>query len=297
LSVPRGLFRTISLLATGADMHVEELAVGWQRVFASLMRLMGTALIATFTAIVTNYLLRARLGPALELRRIPDSGHIVVCGLGNIGYGIVEELRQRGEPVVVIERAADNRFIGPARQLGAAVIVGDATVLEVLRQAHAHSARALIAATDSELANMEIALLVRELNPKQRVVTGVADPHLAQVLREAANIRLAVSTSALAAPAFVATLFGDRVANVFLIAGRVLAAVELAVQADDSTLVGHEVGAFARAYGMVPVSLVTAAGAIQTPAADYRLSLGDSLTGILALPDLARLLRRERGKD
>jgi Trk K+ transport system NAD-binding subunit len=297
LSVPRGLFRTISLLATGADMHEEELTEGWQRVFASLMRLVGTALIATFTAIVTNYLLRARLGPALELRRIPDSGHIIVCGLGNIGYGVVQELRNRGEPVVVIERAADNRFIGPARRLGAAVIVGDGTVLEVLRQAHADSARAIIAATDSELANMEIALLVRELNPKQRVVTGVADPRLAQVLREAANIRLAVSTSALAAPAFVATLFGDRVASVFLIAGRVLAAIELAVQAGDPSLAGHEVGALAHTYSLVPISLVTADGVIRTPPPDHRLSLGDSLAAILSLPDLARLLRRERAKE
>lgn len=296
LSIPKGLFRTISLLATGADMHEEELTEEWHRVFASLLRLMGTALIATFTAIVTNYLLRARLGPALELRRIPDSGHVIVCGLGNIGYGIVEELRKRRAPVVVIERAADNRYIGPARRLGAAVVVGDATVLEVLRQAHAGSARAVIAATDSELANMEIALLVRELNPRQRVVTGLADPRLAEVLREAANIRLAVSTSALAAPAFVATLFGDRVASLFLIAGRVLAVVELAVQAGDPSLVGRDVGTVARGYAMIPVSLVTATGQAPALTADYRLSPGDTLAGILSLADLAHLLRRERAK-
>ena len=43
---------------------------------------------------------------------------------------------------------------------------------------------------------LEIALLVREVNPQQRVVLRMADPHLAQTLREAANVRLALSTSA-----------------------------------------------------------------------------------------------------
>ena len=67
----------------------------------------------------------------------------------------------------------------------------------------------------------------RELNPKQRVVVRLADTHLAQTLREAANVRLALSTSALAAPAFFAALYGDRVQNIFLIEGQVLAVLDV----------------------------------------------------------------------
>src|SRR5436309_3233736 len=91
---------------------------------------------AAFTALFTNYLIRARLGGALEVRRIPDSGHLIVCGLGNIGYRVIEELVRGGERVVVIESAADNRFAATVRRLGVAVIHGDATVKEALRQAH-----------------------------------------------------------------------------------------------------------------------------------------------------------------
>ena len=58
---------------------------------------------AAFTAIVTNYLLRARLRGALEVRRIPDGGHIVVCGLSPVGFRVVEELVQDGQRPVVIE--------------------------------------------------------------------------------------------------------------------------------------------------------------------------------------------------
>ena len=294
LSVPRGLFRTISLLATGAEMHEAELPEEWQKVFASLMRLSGAVLIATYTAIITNYLLRARLGKALELRRIPDGGHVVVCGLGNIGYEVVAELLRRGEQAVIIERVAENRFVATARRQGAVVIVGDATVLESLRQANAGSARAVIAATDNQLANVEIALLVRELNPRQRVVVGVADPYLAQVLRDAANVRLALSTSSLAAPAFVAALFGERVSNLFLIAGRALAIVELTVKADDPTLNGQLVQALSADYQLVPLGLRAGDQKPKSPPLDQHLAAGDTLTAIMGLPDLARLLRRER---
>ena len=292
-AAPDSLFRTISLIATGGEMHEQELTEPWHKVFVSLMRLAGVALIAGFTAIFTNYLLRARLGPALELRRVPDAGHIVVCGLGNVGYRVVEELRRRGESVVAIERQADNRFVSTARRQGTAVIVGDATLLELLRQANAGTARAVIAATDNPLVNLEIGLLVRELNPKQRVVLRLAEAYLAQVLLEAANIRLAVSTSALAAPAFVAGLFGDRVLGLFVVADRAFAVAELTVQADAPYL-NQPVRDLSAQSRFLPLHLAKAAGATVPQLLDHRLELGDILTGIVAIADLPGLLGQER---
>src|SRR5262249_3121572 len=134
------------------------------KVFVSGLRITGAALLGVFTAILTNYLLRARLRGTLEIRRVPDRGHVIVVGLGNIGYRVVEELIGYGERVVVLEVAPDGRFVSTARRLGAAVIHGDATVREVLRQANASTARAVVAATSNDLANLEVALLVRELN-------------------------------------------------------------------------------------------------------------------------------------
>jgi Trk K+ transport system NAD-binding subunit len=287
-----GLYRTISLIATGADMGGKELPGGWPKVFVSGLRLFGAALTAAFTAIVTNYLLRARLGGALEVRRIPDSGHIIVCGLGTVGFRVVEELRRGGERVVVIERSQDSRFISTARRLGVPVIVGDATVPEVLRQAHAGDARAVVAATSNELVNLEVGLLARELNPTQRVVLRLADMQLARMLREAANIRLALSLPALAAPAFVAALFGDRVQSVFLIEGKLLAAVDLTVQPADPVLEGQSVRALAVDYHFLPVCLVSA-GAAKPEPLQARLQAGDRLCVVLALADLQRLLQRE----
>jgi Trk K+ transport system NAD-binding subunit len=293
-SVADALYRTVSVMATGADMHERELTVGWQKVFVSFLRIAGAALVASFTAIVTNFLLRARLGGALEIRRIPDGGHVVVCGLGNVGFRVVEELRRAGEPVVVIERARDGKFMATARRLGIAIIVGDAAVMEVLRQAKAATARAVVAATDSELVNLEVALLARELNPRQRVVLRLSDTHLAETLRDAANIRLALSIPALAAPAFVAALFGDRVQSLFLVAGRQLAVVELVVQPEDPFLSEQTVRTLSIDYGFLPVSLARADRSFTQQSVNSCLYVGDRLTVIAQLSDLDRLLRRER---
>jgi Trk K+ transport system NAD-binding subunit len=289
-----GLYQTVSIIATGADMRGQDLDPGWPKVFVSALRIFGAALTAVFTAIITNYFLRARLGGALEVRRIPDGGHIVICGLGNIGFRVMEHLLEYDERVVVIEQQRDSRFLATARRLGVAVIVGDATVLQVLRQAHAATARAVVAATDNELANLEIGLLARELSPRQRVVLRLNDANLAQTLREAANIRLALSIPTLAAPAFVAALYGDRVPTIFLVCGGLLAVYELLVQADDPILRGQPVRALARDFKLLPVALVGANHRPISQVEDQILSVGDRLTVIAALPDLERLMRREK---
>ena len=262
------------------------------RFYVSFLRIAGAALTAVFTAIVTNYLLRARLRGALEVRRIPDGGHVVVCGLSPVGFRVVEELVQEGHRPVVIEMAGDNRFVTTARRLGAAVIVGDMTVAEVLRQAHAGTARAVVAATTHDLINLETALLVRELNPTQRVVLLLSDPQLAQMLREAANVRLAVSQPGLAAPAFVAGLYGDRVQSVFLVRERLFAVIDLVVQESDALLTGESVRAVAVDYRLLPVAVLPAKGPPPEPLLAARLAPGDRLAAIIALPDLENLLHR-----
>ncbi|MFL5242101.1 MAG: potassium channel family protein [Gemmataceae bacterium] len=287
-------FRTISIMATGGDMHGDDLrSTPGLKVFAAFLRIFGAAITAAFTAIVTNYLLRARLGGALEVRRIPDRGHIVVCGLGSLGFRVIEELINQGVRVVAVEIAPNNRFVATARRLGAAVIIGDATVPEVLRQAHAGSARAVVAAISEEIITLEIALLVRAENPNQRVVLRLADADLARMLRESANVRLAVSVSTLAAPAFVAALFGDRVLSVFLLQGRLLAALDVIIGEQDNVLLGQPARAVAVNYRLLPAAVLTGDGKAVEQPLQARLNKGDRLIALIGLPDLQRLVRRE----
>lgn len=289
-SYARALLTTVGVMATAGILPDEK--YDSIRVYISGLRIVGAVLMAAFTAIVTNYLLRARLGGALEVRRVPESGHVIICGLSTVGFRVVEELVRLGTPVVAIESDPSNRFVTTSRRLGAAVMIGDASILEVLKQAHAESARAVIPATSNDMTNLEVALLVRELSAEQRIVVLLNDPQFAQMLRDAAGIRLAVSVPALAASAFLAGLYGDRVISVFFLRERLFAVLDLVIGEQDP-LAGLAVRVVAVDYAVLPVALVRGAAPPARPSLSGRLEAGDRLIGIIALGDLERLLRRQ----
>ena len=194
----------------------------------------------------------------------------------------------------MIEADRDGSASWPVLAARAVVVPGDATVLEVLRQARVGSARAVIAATGNELLNVEVALMTRELNPAQRVVVRLSDTDLAETLREAANVRLALSVPALAAPAFVAALFGDRVQCAVRVGDRVLMVVEFTVPDGDASLDGQLMREVTADFNVLPVAVVGADGVVKFQSPDMLLAAGDRLTAVAALPDLERLFRRER---
>ena len=284
-----GLYQTVSVVATGADLHGDK-QPEWAKVFLSVLKLSGAALIAAFTAILTQYLIRAKLGGALEMRWVPDSGHVVVCGLGNVGFRLVNELTAMGERVVAIDTSADGPFIATVRRNGVPMFVGDATVPDVLRQVRAGEAKAVIAATSNELPNLEIALLVREMNPKQRVVVRLTDPLFAEAVRESADIEHAISIPALAAPAFAAALFGDRMHTLVTAAGRTLVVLEIVVDPDDGFLIGRSLRGLVLDYNLMPVAF---AGRDLTELRGHRLKIGDRVTVVAEMRDVERTISSE----
>jgi len=287
-----GFYQSVNVVATGAGLHGEG-RPEWTKVFLGVLKIAGAALVAGFTALFTNYLLKARLGGVFEARRIPDGGHVVICGLGNIGFRCVEELVRLGCQVVAIEQVNDSPFAATVRRMGVPVIIGDATVNAVLKQARADSARAVIATTSDELANLEIALLVRELNANQRVVVRLSDPDFAQAAREAADIKLAVSPPALAASAFAAALYGDRIQALAAIEGRSLAVIDLVPAADDKAFLERSLLELMTDYKFLPLGVNGQPPFSETGVPrDHRLKPGDCLTVALELADLERVLRR-----
>src|SRR5207247_2615872 len=136
--------------ATASDMKGDK-EEETLKLFTIFLRIVGIMLTASLTALFTNYLVRAKLAGAFAISKIPDSGHIIVCGLGNIGIRVVEELRRQKAPVVVIEKSPQSRFLAEARRLKAAVLLGDACLKDTLLKAHAAKARAIVAATNDDL--------------------------------------------------------------------------------------------------------------------------------------------------
>lgn len=180
--------------------------------------------------------------------------HVIVCGLGTVGYRVVEELLALGEQVFVVERKNDGEFIALAREKGAEVLVGDARTDNLLRSLNVEAARAVIVATNDDLANLEIAMDVREQHPHVPIVLRLYDQRLAQKVRTALNIQVSVSTSKLAAPLFASAALDPAVVGTHRVDDQLLVVVELAI-APASRLAGRTVGDVGREHLATVVAL------------------------------------------
>jgi Trk K+ transport system NAD-binding subunit len=127
-------------------------------------------------------------------------GHVLVCGLGQVGYRVVEELRGLGEDVVCVESDPKESFLDAVHALGVPVHIGDGRRDEVLREAGVERAKAVICATGDDLANLEMALDIKRMNPSARVLMRMFDQRLAAKVGGVLALDQSFSTSALAAP-------------------------------------------------------------------------------------------------
>jgi Trk K+ transport system NAD-binding subunit len=132
------------------------------------------------------------------------SDHVIVCGLGRIGFRVVRWLLDLGQDVVVVDNVADNTLVDQVRAWGVPVVVGDAKRPDLLEQLGVRGAAALLPVTSDDVTNLTIATEARRLNPDLRVVLRVFDDRLAANLQSGFDIHFAFSMSAIAAPAFAA---------------------------------------------------------------------------------------------
>lgn len=138
--------------------------------------------------------------------------HTILIGLGNVGTRILHELSEDAIPttVITLEREKHRDFIEQLqRDPNIAVIYGDATNIAILEKANVSKARALITVTNDDLVNFKIASKAKEINPQLRTVIRAFDRDFALKVTNLFDIDAAISTSAIAAPAFVATSFED----------------------------------------------------------------------------------------
>ncbi len=177
---------------------------------STLSKLVGVAVMlasvvntAVIFALVTDSLLKKRLVLSFGHRRIRQSGHVVVAGIGSVGLRVVEELLARGESVVVIDSHENGRHLPAIFAKRVPAIIGDARSEQTLRNAGALRAKALLSVTNDDLSNLEIGLSAKALRSDLRVVLRIFDQELAQSLREQLDVHFAFSMSATAAEVLV----------------------------------------------------------------------------------------------
>ncbi len=208
-------FMVTTLTTTGyGDISVKGEAT-WLKLYATMMMILGSATIATVYSLITDWLVSARVRQMLGRRPVPEAGHVVVAGLNSVGFRTLEVLRDSGIEVAAIEKEAENPFVsGLQREMP--VVIGDPRLPAVLEQAHVGRARAIVAVTDDDAANLSIGLTARESNARARVVVRLFDAEFARKVEASPAIDAALGASRIAAPTFVASALFPGVLKAFI---------------------------------------------------------------------------------
>ena len=127
------------------------------------------------TASATGFILEGYLHQMLRRKKMQKridrlEGHYIVCGSGDTGRHVVEELYKMQVPFVVIERDKErvDRLLGDHDFCH---LEGDATDEELLRQAGVERARGLITSLPDDKSNLFVVLTARGLNKTMRIVS------------------------------------------------------------------------------------------------------------------------------
>jgi voltage-gated potassium channel Kch len=169
---------------------------------AMMLMLSGIVLTGIFIGFMASFLTQARWVRMQGLRRVRRRGHIVVCGAGSIGTGVIDLLLSFGRQLVVVERAPDPSLIERARDDGFDLLTGDASRDDTLGLCNLAAAHSLVALTNVDTLNLEIALGARARNPDVPIVLRIADASFAASIANHFAFETTFSADALAAPTF-----------------------------------------------------------------------------------------------
>ena len=163
-SVLDAVYQTVTTITTVGFREVEPLD-DTGKVFTIFVILTGTGTaLYTFTVALETLIdghLRDLFGRRRMHREIEKmSGHVIVCGWGRVGQAIARYLAQAGQPLVVIDRDPER-----IPEIPHACVQGDVTEDEVMHAAGIERARTLVAALDTDTANLYVTLSGRSLRP------------------------------------------------------------------------------------------------------------------------------------
>ncbi len=207
----------------------------------------------------------------------PWRDHIVLCGLGHVGFRILETLSALGEDVVVITASTKPDWLRRAEHLSRLTIIADARSEDILIEAGVSYARIILAVTNDDLTNIEITLDAKRINPHIEVVMRLLDEQLAESIEHDLGVRKVLNPPALAAPAIVAAALGDRVHRTFRVEGCPVQIESLIIE-KGSTLDGLSLSDFATEVKAIPIALKRPGSDLEFhPPADSMVEAGDEV--------------------
>ena len=218
--------------------------------------------------------------------------HVILVGLGHVGYRVVRYLQEMNQDVVVVEINPQTELATRIHNMDIPIIADDATRQSTLEAAGVEKARSIILCTQNDSLNLQVALKARSLNPTIHVVVRIFDDDFAQALQEQFGFS-ALSATGMAAPAFAAAGAGVDVTRPITVEGTSLSLARLSVN-PGGRLANLTVGEVEKNYEVSVVLLRHDGNSDFHPVATKSLSSGDALA-ILGGPKEINNLVQDNG--
>jgi voltage-gated potassium channel len=153
---------------------------GEAKLFAVSIIVLGVAVFATSLTAVIGPLVSQSLGRIVNRKgtHMKRENHFVVIGNTPLAVNTWRELKKRGLAVTRILREAP----GPGEHSDTDMIIGDPSMTDILREAGADKASAVLAMLADDSENAFVVLAVKEIGSSARTVAAVNDArHLSRV--------------------------------------------------------------------------------------------------------------------
>lgn len=190
---------------------------GWLQLYGSVSMALGLGLAAVFTAALTSRLLRRRTTSIVGRRTVPRLDHVVVVGLGQVGFRVCRELQALGVAVVAVESDPHARLIRAASRVGIPVVVADGRDRATLEALSLARARALVAVSSDEVTNIAVSLTALAVAPGLRTVLRAGGNDVTRETQALFPVGAALDLPAIAGAALASTALGHRVAVAFAV--------------------------------------------------------------------------------
>lgn len=179
---------TITFSTVGYGETRELSSIG--RIYTSLLIFVSIILMSCWTAGITTAFVSGELTGKFQVKRTKKmiqklSNHSIILGAGIMAESIANRLVRNQQPWVLIEEDSDKLAAFGKRFPEGLFLESNPKSELVLADANVFNAANVISILDSDFDNLLVAMSVKELNPKIKVITRSDDPRVSSRMLKA----------------------------------------------------------------------------------------------------------------
>jgi voltage-gated potassium channel len=180
----------ITIMTIGYSEIIDLSGHNFGRIFTMIIAFTGVGILTYVLSTITAFTVEGELKATFRRRKMEKKierlkNHYIVCGVGQVGLHIINELYATGRDSAVIAQKEDHISRLEERFPEQVYVEGDPIDDAILKKAGIEKAKGLFAAMDDDNKNLIISLSARQMNPNIKVVASCHNNMNAEKMKKA----------------------------------------------------------------------------------------------------------------